>query len=263
MRKANDEGINNDFLYCLAKGPDPRARVFNRCFINGFVFRTISTEKRLTTRNSGVCVKGDGSSDNMAWYGVITKIITLDFPGMEKEVVLFQCDWYDIPAASTSKNRGFNKDEYGVIEIDRSRFRYSSEPYILATQAELVFYADIPSKSGWCSVVAIKPRNLFAMPEETRDEGEIDTNLLDVGVQDMDHALHTRMDLTNWRRSDMQGSSGDASIITQALAQSIPEPDHTTFLDAEDEEEDETYVDDGFVAPATTVGEDQTDDFFV
>jgi hypothetical protein len=61
----------------------------------------------------------------------------------------------------------------------------------------------------------------------------------------------------------MEGSSGDASIINHVLAQSVPEPDHTTFLDAEDDEDDETYIDDGVVAPATTVGEDQDDDFFV
>jgi hypothetical protein len=194
-------------------------------------------------------VKGDASTGNMAWYGVIKKIITLDFP-KDKEVVLFECDWYDVPASTTSKGKGYNKDEYGIIEINTSRYRYSSDPYILATQAELVFYADIPSKPGWCSVVAMKPRNLFAMLEAREDEGEIDINLLDVGVQDMDNALCQCMDLTNWRRSGMAGSSGDASIIDEARAQSVPEPDHTTFLAAEDDEDDETDVDDGVVAPA-------------
>jgi hypothetical protein len=228
--------------------------VFNR-------FRTTSIEKNLTTRNSVVYVKGDSSTGDMAWYGVLQKIITLDFAN-EKEVVLFQCDWYDVPAATTSKGRGYNKDEYGVIELDISRYRYTSEPYILATQAELVFYAEISSKPGWCSVVAMKPRNLFAMPEATEDEGDI--SLLDVGVQDMNNALRLRMDLTNWRRSDMEGSSGDASIINQALAQSVLEPDHAAFLDAEDDEDYETYIDDGVVAPAAkTVGQDQDDDFFV
>ena len=122
IRKQKEEGIiDSDLLYSLAKGPDPRARVFNRCFINGFLFRTASIEKNLTTRNSGVYVKGDSSTDNMAWYGVVQKIITLDFDN-EKEVILFQCDRYDVPAATTSKGRGYNKDEYGVIEINTSRY---------------------------------------------------------------------------------------------------------------------------------------------
>jgi len=167
---------------------------------------------------------------------VLKKIITLDFAD-KKKVLLFQCDWCDVPAATTSKGRGYNKDEYGVIELDTSRYRYTSEPYILATQAKLVFYAKIPSKPGWCSVVAMKPRNLFAMPEATEEatEDEGDISLLDVGVQDMNNALRLHMDLTNWRRSDREGSSGDASIINQALAQSVPEPDHAAFLDTEDD----------------------------
>jgi hypothetical protein len=38
-------------VYVLSKGPDHRARVFNRCFINGFLFRTTNIEKNLTTQN--------------------------------------------------------------------------------------------------------------------------------------------------------------------------------------------------------------------
>jgi len=83
---------------------------------------------------------------------------------MGKKVILFACDWYDVPAATTSKGKGFKKDKYGIVDIDRSRYRYSGDPYILATQAELVLYADIPDKPHWCSVIAMKPRNLFAMP---------------------------------------------------------------------------------------------------
>jgi hypothetical protein len=129
--------------------------VFNR-------FRTTSIEKNLTTRNSGVYVKGDSSTGNMAWYGVLQKIITLDFAN-EKEVVLFQCDWYDVPAATTSKGRGYNKDEYGVIELDISRYRYTSEPYILATQAELVFYAEISSKPSWTRVEQANELRVFRL----------------------------------------------------------------------------------------------------
>jgi hypothetical protein len=89
-------------IYYLSRGPDQVARVFNRCFINGFLFRVSSIEKSLTTQNSGVFVKGDASTGDMDWYGVLRKIICLDFPG-QKEVMLFQCDWYDVPAASRSK----------------------------------------------------------------------------------------------------------------------------------------------------------------
>jgi hypothetical protein len=78
----------SDILFCLAQGPDDQVRVFNRCFINGFLFRTNHVKSKLSTQNSGVVVKGDESTGNMDWYGVIKRIILLDFPH-GKEVGLF------------------------------------------------------------------------------------------------------------------------------------------------------------------------------
>jgi len=107
-------------IYYRARGPDHRAHVFNRCFINGFLFRVSSIEKSLTTQNSGVFLKGDASTGGMGWYGVLKKIICLDFAG-QKEVMLFQCIWFDIPTPSTSKLRGYQKDRYGMININTTR----------------------------------------------------------------------------------------------------------------------------------------------
>jgi hypothetical protein len=83
----------------------------------------------------------------MDWYGVLKKIITLDFPG-EKEVILFECDWYDILAATKNKSRGYNKDQYGIIDIDTARRRYVNDPYVLTTQVEQVFYIKCVNKSN-------------------------------------------------------------------------------------------------------------------
>jgi len=135
MNELYEEGGISDTLYALSRGPDLRVRVFNRSVINGFFFRTASVESALNTQNSGVAVKGADSSASMEWYGVIKKILTLDFPG-EKEVVLFQCDWYDVPAPSKKKSRGYRRDQYGIIDVDTTRFRYLNDPYILETQAE-------------------------------------------------------------------------------------------------------------------------------
>jgi hypothetical protein len=66
-------------------------------------------------------VKGDETTGNMDWYGVIKKIFSLEFPNA-KEVVMFECDWYDVPAASKNKGRGYKKDQYGIVDIDTTRF---------------------------------------------------------------------------------------------------------------------------------------------
>ena len=108
-------------MYVLSKGLDHRARVFNKCLINGFLFQTTDIEKNLTTQNSGVFVKGDDLTGNMDQYGVIRKIISLEFPS-EKEVILFKCDQYDVPASTKNKGRGYKKDQYGIISIHTTIF---------------------------------------------------------------------------------------------------------------------------------------------
>ena len=85
INKLYADGKTSDEIHALSQGPDYRVRVFNRCFINGFLFRTAHKEKDLSTQNSGVVVKSDGSAGGVSWYGVIKKIYALDFP-REKEV---------------------------------------------------------------------------------------------------------------------------------------------------------------------------------
>ncbi|KAG2537695.1 hypothetical protein PVAP13_9NG196692, partial [Panicum virgatum] len=195
------------------------------CLINSFLFRTAHIEKNLTTQNSGVVVKGDDSAADVSWYGVIKKIYALDFP-REKEVVLFECDWYDVPA--TSKSKG-NK------------------------------------KSNLLSVIRMKPRNLFAMPESARteNEGQIDVDSLDVRVEDMEYLCRDE-ELTNWTRSGIEGVTGDASVIKKALADFVPEPPANDFLADEDEDDTcDNYIDDGYVAPVNSKVEGPDEAFFI
>jgi hypothetical protein len=63
------------------------------------------------TQNSGVLVKGEKGGTN--WYGVIKRKISLEFPG-QKEVILFRCAWFDLPAATnTNSGKRFSKDNLG------------------------------------------------------------------------------------------------------------------------------------------------------
>uniref|UniRef100_I1QZM3 DUF4216 domain-containing protein n=1 Tax=Oryza glaberrima TaxID=4538 RepID=I1QZM3_ORYGL len=160
MNILHADGKTDQDIYSLSRGPDHRVRVANRSSINGSLFHTTNVEKNLTTQNNGVVVQGEG----MDWYEVTKKIIALDFP-IDKEVLLFECDWFDVPGATTNKSRGYSKDQYGIIDIDTTRFRFKDEPYILASQAQQVCYVKCAKKNNWCSVLRMKPWNLFAMPE--------------------------------------------------------------------------------------------------
>jgi hypothetical protein len=184
-------------------------------------------------------------------------MISLEFP-RQKEVILFESDWYDVPAASTSRARGYNKDQFGVIDIDTTRTRYENEPYILATQAELVFYVDLVNKPGWRSVIAMKPRDLFAMPELELEDS------IDVGIHGINDLLGGQEDLTtSWTRSDKEGTTGDVSVIAQVQAEATDEPDHVALLDDDEYEEDDMYIDDGVVAPIVSGVQSQDDEFFI
>jgi hypothetical protein len=165
--------------------------------INNWLFRTVNIEKTLVTQNSGVLNKGEAKGTN--WYGVIKRMISLEFSG-QKEVILFQYDWFDVPLdTSTNRGKGYSKDKFWVIDIDTTRHRFRNEPYILATQAELVFYVNLVNKLGWSSVISMKPRDLFAMPELDLEDS------LAVGIEGI-HLLGEHQDLTNWSRSDKEGT---------------------------------------------------------
>jgi hypothetical protein len=106
----------------------------------------------------------------------------------------------------TNRGKGYSKDKFRVINIDTTRHKFRNEPYILATQADLVFYANLVNKSGWRSVISMKPRNLFAMPELDLEDSLI------VGIKGI-NLLDEHQDLTNWSRSDKEGTTGDVSVI--------------------------------------------------
>ena len=59
-------------------------------------------------------------------------------------------------------------------------------------------------------------------------------------------------ELTNWTRNDLQGVTGDASIIEKAIP--VPEPNDEDLVD-EDDDNDDTYIDDGHVAPVNSLGQ--------
>jgi hypothetical protein len=54
--------------------------------------------------------------------------------------------------------------------------------------------------------------------------------------------------LVKWRRSDMEGVTGDACVIEKVLDEFIEETYDIGLADEEDEE-DNKYIDDGYVAP--------------
>nr|XP_009775626.1 PREDICTED: uncharacterized protein LOC104225505 isoform X2 [Nicotiana sylvestris] len=171
--------ISTDLEF-LAQGPCPDARRFTTYNINGFKFRTLSREQGSQTQNSGVFLTSDTSciasnadrnarQADLPYYGKLEDIIELNYYGQFK-VVLFKCKWAD-----TTRDRGFKSDAWNFNCVNFSRLihigdREEHDPYIEASQANMVYYVNDETDEGWSVAVHLKPRDLFDMGEI--DEGE-------------------------------------------------------------------------------------------
>jgi len=167
-------------LQFLARGPMDKARRFTGYNINGFKFRTLAREEGLKTQNSGVfltsntsCVSSsvDGNlrQADLPYYGKLEDIIEINFYGHFK-VTLFKCKWAD-----TTRDRGYKKDNWNFNCVNFDRLihigdREEHDPYIEASQAQMVYYVQDVVNEGWSVAVHLKPRDLYEMGEEIDKE---------------------------------------------------------------------------------------------
>ncbi|XP_071739910.1 uncharacterized protein [Rutidosis leptorrhynchoides] len=126
-------------------------------------------EKNRTIQNSGVMLEAitsrfSSARDNnpvtghVTYYGVLNDIIKLLYAD-DKKVVLFHCD-------SISGSSRIKFDENGFTIIHFRGLKQTKEPYILASQAQQVFYAKDHVRKGWKVVIKTTPRDNFDMNEQ-------------------------------------------------------------------------------------------------
>ncbi|KAK7260419.1 hypothetical protein RIF29_26445 [Crotalaria pallida] len=168
IRGSNDE----DVLISLAQGPFDQARRFTAYNVNGFKFRTLERDESLETQNSGVFGTfgtrsySSNSDTQMRFgrvpcYGKLIDIIEVFYNGFM--VPLFKCEW-----ANTTNPRGMRTDKLGFTSINFTRLIHTGEheddePYIKASEAQLVYYVDDEKEKGWSIPVHLKPRDLYDM----------------------------------------------------------------------------------------------------
>lgn len=115
--KQNGDDRITDQLLILARCPDSRVYCHNGYILNGYMFRTMESELYLKTQNSGVVVKSDEHTKNIDYYGKIRKILEVHYMD-NNSVILFQCDWFEVPPQGRSQSRGYKRDGYGLIIVD-------------------------------------------------------------------------------------------------------------------------------------------------
>ena len=157
----------------------PIAKRYSAYNINGYEFRTVREDEGLQTQNRRVfltsntsCVTSNNDEKlrlaNLPYYGKLEDIIELNYYGSLR-VVLFKCKWAD-----TTRFRGFRKDAWKFTLVNFSQSIHTCEleehdPYIEASQAQMVYYVDDEVNKGWSVVVHMMPRDLYDMGEVGED----------------------------------------------------------------------------------------------
>ncbi|KAJ0239498.1 hypothetical protein HA466_0231240 [Hirschfeldia incana] len=139
----------------LVEGPKVKVTTSPMYFTRGFSFRSINRrEQSKSTVNCGISAKGD----SVDFYGILTEIIEVTYPGLvNMKCVLFRCEWYD-----PTQGRGTRKNHLGVTDVNSVRRYTKYDPFILASQADQVCYIPYPNiktrSNPWLAVIKINPR---------------------------------------------------------------------------------------------------------
>ncbi|CAN1159469.1 hypothetical protein LINPERHAP2_LOCUS22730 [Linum perenne] len=116
-------------------------------------------------------VQGNHIDDIINFYGVLVDIIQLDYV-RDKSVFLFKCDWYDV---DKRKSRILEDGALTSIRVDR--LWYGNDSYVLATQANQVFYIDDPKLGiNWRVVHQFNHRHIFIGEFESQNDDDTEYN---------------------------------------------------------------------------------------
>ena len=180
-----ERGEASDDLYSIVLGPINQVRTYSGCFVNGLRFHTIERDNCRTTQNSGIMAYGETKADETNYYGVLQEVLDLEYPKCTR---LFKCNWFD---TDVKKNK-FRCD-LGFKIINTSRFWYTDDPYILATQAVQVFYINDPKlHSNWKIVQIVPNKQVWDVPkvEELEDDRlELLETSSSIGVDESIHNI--------------------------------------------------------------------------
>ncbi|PON91048.1 LOW QUALITY PROTEIN: hypothetical protein TorRG33x02_130790 [Trema orientale] len=162
-----------DELYVLASQSDFRAYSYPGCVVNGVKFLAHSRDVRRKTQNSGVCVSG--IEDN-TFYGVLEEVLELSYiKGCS--VILFRCKWFD----TKPKKKRIQRSKNNITSVCIDAEWYKNDPFILASQAQQMFYVDdILNGPRWKFVKHFRHRNIWDIPKPNTNDGDVVTNNFEV-----------------------------------------------------------------------------------
>ncbi|GJV40538.1 transposon, En/Spm-like, transposase-associated domain protein [Tanacetum coccineum] len=158
----------NEHLKDLAYGPINEVTSHKGYIVNGYKLHTLAYGGGRVINNTGVCVKGSCYNEEESdYYGELEEVIEVDYHSMLGTcmVVLFKCRWFD-PAQGVKVNA-----KHKLVDIKYRSRGCIFDPFILAYQAQQVYYATYPSITkdlkDWWAVVKAMPRGIFQVADCT------------------------------------------------------------------------------------------------
>ncbi|XP_074342562.1 uncharacterized protein LOC141680162 [Apium graveolens] len=121
---------------------------------------------------------------NVNYYGAIEEIVEVDYWG-EFSVVVFKCCWYQE-----------EKDVYGLTRVNFNKLCQQSDPYVLASQVQQIFYIEDPVDKMLYNVIKRLPRDWCDVENDNVNKGQNDTGLHDIH-------LESQIDEASWCRDDV------------------------------------------------------------
>ncbi|KAG8377289.1 hypothetical protein BUALT_Bualt08G0013800 [Buddleja alternifolia] len=234
----------DDRIVRLSYLPCRVAKRYKGYFVNGFKFHTKEYGNSKSTMNSGVWVWGTSNENDMTdYYGMLEEIIELEYFGNENKVVLFKCHWYD-----TTSNNGIRvHPRLKLVEINQKSKLNTSDKFILAQQAQQVYYTDFPKhpirhsrsrvRGELRAVCKIKARSRIDVPHlEEHDDND---QLIHEGpFQEMEDSISEPRTNMNFVEEDHDPLNPDFDL-QEVNPKDLARPQAHLFDIAEEEEDDE------------------------
>lgn len=254
--KLHEKNNVSDDLFALACEPDKRVRLYSACIVDGVRYHTVDREKDRKSQNSGIFTEGEHEGADIDFYGQLKSIIKLQYNtirGVRRSVVLFRCDWFDLSCKKTYT--GFNDDGH-FISINTGKCWYKNDPFILTTQATMVFYVpDTRLHGNWRVVQKFQHRHLWSVTENEIGDGPggiglsyQDDDTPEVPVQAQEANVQTRL------RRDREGVFVEAAVVERMKKR------RKEVVDGHESEDDEEIGTDDTILQYCSDGENDMDD---
>ncbi|KAK8672419.1 hypothetical protein V6N13_110790 [Hibiscus sabdariffa] len=153
-------------------------------------------------------------------------------------------DWWDV-----YHKAGFKEDKFGFSMINVKRRLRTEEPYVLASQAEQVYYVKDIKDLNWQVAVKTKPRDLYDLPcEDVREEPCQENEELGFRFQEFNVGNDDDDDLVSLDRPQLGSTHIERSLVNLDVIIGVEdegdESDHDEFTSINNEDDELESIND-------------------